>query len=114
MGATTLSGLAILVMTIALAAAVFGEIAVVRGADLGPIYIAIIGGGSLIVMTYAWYIGKEMSLCQIGGAGLVVLGLALVNTQAQTLPRQALKTGLRFCPRCLTTKAQQPMETECP
>lgn len=79
MGSSTLTGLAVLVMAIGLAAAVFSEITVLRGANLGPVYIAIIGLESLIVMIYAWYIGEAMTWRQISGAGLVVFGLILVN-----------------------------------
>lgn len=79
MGSSALTGIAILIMLIGLGAAIFGEIAVLRGGNLGPIYIAIIGVESLIIMTYAWYIGEAMTLRQIGGAAMVVLGLMLVN-----------------------------------
>lgn len=79
MGSSALTGLAVLVMAIGLAAAIFGEMAVLRGTNLGPVYIAIIGVESLIVMIYAWYIGEAMTLRQISGAGLVVFGLMLVN-----------------------------------
>ncbi|WP_231575895.1 5-aminolevulinate synthase [Pseudorhodobacter ferrugineus] len=79
MGSSALTGLAVLGMAIGLAAAVFGEMPVLRGTNLGPVYIAIIGVESLIVMLYAWYIGEAMTLRQIGGAGLVVVGLMMVN-----------------------------------
>lgn len=80
MGSSALTGIAMLVMIIGLAAAIFGEMAVLRSANLGPIYIAIIGVETLIVLAYAWYIGEAMSLRQISGASLVVFGLFLVNT----------------------------------
>jgi len=80
MGSSALTALAILVILIGFAGAVFGEIALLRVADLGPVYIAIIGIESLIVMLYAWYIGEAMSLRQISGATLVIFGLMLVNT----------------------------------
>jgi multidrug transporter EmrE-like cation transporter len=80
MGSSALTGIAIAIMVVGLAAAIFGEILVLKSSDLGPIYIAIIGIESLIVMLYAWYIGEAMSLRQIGGAGLVVFGLILVNS----------------------------------
>lgn len=79
MGSSALTGLAVLVMAIGLAAAIFGEMALLRGTNLGPVYIAIIGVESLIVMLYAWYIGETMTLRQISGAGLVVVGLMMVN-----------------------------------
>ena len=56
-----------------------GEMTALRSANLGPIYIAIIGIVSLIVMLYAWFIGEPLSPRQIGGAGMVVVGLMLVN-----------------------------------
>lgn len=79
MGATTLSGAAIVVIALGLGAAIFGEMTALRSANLGPIYIAIIGIESLIVMLYAWFIGEPLSPRQIGGAGMVVVGLMLVN-----------------------------------
>jgi small multidrug resistance pump len=79
MGSSALTGLAILVMTLGFVAAIFGELTVLRSANLGPIYIAIIGVESLIVMLYAWYIGEAMSLRQISGASLVIFGLVLVS-----------------------------------
>lgn len=79
MGSTTLTGGAMLVIGLGLAVAIFGEISALRSVNLGPIYIAIIGVESLIVMLYAWYIGEAMSLRQLGGASLVVTGLLLVN-----------------------------------
>jgi hypothetical protein len=51
MGSTALTGFAVLVIVLGLAAAVWGEISVLRGADLGPIYIAILGIETLIVMS---------------------------------------------------------------
>lgn len=79
MGSSALTGIAILVMVIGLGAAIMGEMAVLRSANLGPIYIAIIGVESLIVMLYAWYIGEAMAPRQICGATLVLMGLVLVN-----------------------------------
>lgn len=79
MGSSAVSGLAILIILFGLATAVFCEITVFRRIDLAPIYIAIIGVESLIVMTYAWYIGEAMTLRQISGAVLIVFGLVLVN-----------------------------------
>lgn len=79
MGSSALTGAAMLVMIVGLAAAIFGEMAVLRNANLGPTYIAIIGVESLIVLTYAWYIGEAMTLRQISGASLVMFGLILVN-----------------------------------
>jgi hypothetical protein len=79
MGSSALTGIAVLVMVIGLAAAIYGEMAVLRGGNLGPIYIAIIGVETLIVMVYAWYIGEVLTLRQVGGATMVVFGLMLVN-----------------------------------
>jgi drug/metabolite transporter (DMT)-like permease len=79
MGSSALTGTAVLVMAIGLCAAILGEITALRHVNLGPIYIAIIGVESLIVLIYAWYIGEPMSLRQIGGASLVVMGLLMVN-----------------------------------
>jgi small multidrug resistance pump len=79
MGATALNGAAVLVIALGLGAAVVGELTALRNANLGPIYIAIIGTESLIVMLYAWFIGEPLSTRQIGGAGMVVAGLILVN-----------------------------------
>lgn len=79
MGSSALTGTAVFVMAIGLAAAVFGEMAVLRGTNLGPTYIAIIGVESLIVLLYAWFIGEAMSVRQVSGAGLVLVGLLMVN-----------------------------------
>lgn len=79
MGSSALTGAAILVMAVGLGAAIWGEIAVLRGANLGPIYIAIIGVETLIVMTYAWYIGEALTLRQLGGGAMVLAGLMLVS-----------------------------------
>lgn len=80
MGSVTMTGLAIAIMAFGLVGAVVCEIAILRSADLGRIYIAIIGIESLIVMLYAWYIGEALSLRQLGGASLVLGGLMLVGT----------------------------------
>ncbi|RUS60962.1 5-aminolevulinate synthase [Pseudorhodobacter sp. E13] len=79
MGATALSWGAIAVVLLGLAAAIFGEVTVLRHVNLGPIYIAILGVESLIVLFYAWYIGEGMSPRQLGGASLVLAGMLMVN-----------------------------------
>ncbi|MDN5786716.1 5-aminolevulinate synthase [Pseudorhodobacter sp.] len=80
MGSASMTALSITVILIGLAAAMFGEITALRSVALGPIYIAILGMETLIVMTYTWYIGEALSARQIGGAGMVMFGLLLVNT----------------------------------
>lgn len=79
MGATALNGAAFAVIALGLGAAVTSELIALRSANLGSIYIAIIGTESLIVMLYAWYIGESLSPRQIGGATMVVAGLMMVN-----------------------------------
>lgn len=75
-GATCL--VAISVIALGFAAAIYCEVSVMRNVHLGAVYIAIIGVETLLVLLYACYIGETPSLRQFGGAGLVLTGLIVV------------------------------------
>lgn len=59
--------------------AILAEIEVLRRVDIGVAYISIIGLETLIVLSYAWVIGEALNLRQVGGAGMVVAGLAVLS-----------------------------------
>lgn len=79
MGSTTLSFTALGLIALGFGAAALSEIEILRHVDLGIVYISIIGLETLIVLSYAWYIGEALSLRQIGGATMVLAGLAVVS-----------------------------------
>jgi small multidrug resistance pump len=78
MGAHALTGAALAVLAVGFLAAAVSEIVLLKSADLGIVYIAIIGVETLVVLSYAWWIGEGLSLRQLGGAGMVLAGLAVV------------------------------------
>lgn len=79
MGATALTGAAVAVILAGFIAATLSEVVLLKSADLGIVYITIIGVETLVVLTYAWWIGEGLSLRQLGGAGMVIAGLAMVS-----------------------------------
>lgn len=79
MGSSAVTVLAIVVMAAGFVLAAVSEVIILRSADLGIVYISIIGVETLIVLTYAWSIGEGLNLRQLGGAGLVLAGLAVVS-----------------------------------
>jgi len=78
MGSASVTAMAIAVIIAGFVAAAVAEVVILRSADLGLVYIAIIGVETLVVLSYAWWIGEGLSLRQIGGAGMVLAGLAVV------------------------------------
>ena len=79
MGATAFTGAAVAVIVAGFIAAALSEVILLSRADLGIVYITIIGGETLLVLSYAWWIGEGLSLRQLGGAGMVLAGLAMVS-----------------------------------
>jgi small multidrug resistance pump len=79
MGSHALTGTALAVLVVGFLAAAVAEIVLLKSADLGIVYITIIGVETLVVLTYAWSIGEGLSLRQLGGAGMVIAGLAMVS-----------------------------------
>lgn len=78
-GTTNMTAITVAIIALGLVAAVLSEVAILRTGDLGPIYVAILGVETMIVLLYAWYIGEAPSLRQLGGAGLVLTGLVVVG-----------------------------------
>ena len=78
MGATAVTGAAVAVVVAGFIAATLSEVVLLKSADPGIVHIAIIGVESLVVLTYAWWIGEGLSLRPLGGAGMVTAGLAMV------------------------------------
>lgn len=79
MGATTLCLSALGLIALGFGAAILSEVEILRHVDLGIVYISIIGLETLIVLSYAWYIGEALSLRQLGGATMVLAGLVVVS-----------------------------------
>lgn len=61
-------------------AATLAEIVLLRNADLGVIYIMIIGVETLVVLSFAAFIGEGLSLRGMLGASFVLGGIALVSS----------------------------------
>jgi len=78
-GSHMMGGVAFALIVAGLVTAALAEITILRRADLGVIYIAIIGVETLLVLTYVALIGEGLSLRQLSGAGLVLVGLAVVS-----------------------------------
>jgi len=70
---------AITLIAIGFVAATQAEIVLMRGVTLGALYLIIIALETLIVLTYAYYIGEGLSAQDIGGGVLIFLGLAIVS-----------------------------------
>lgn len=79
MGATTLGLASVGVIVLGFGMATLAELEVLRRLDLGIVYISIIGLETLLVLGYAWWIGEALNLRQLGGAALVLTGLAVVS-----------------------------------
>jgi small multidrug resistance pump len=78
-GSTGLTVTAVLLMAGGLFAAAAAEVVILKSADLGIVFITIIGIETLIVLTYAAMIGEGLDLRQLGGAGMVLAGIAVVS-----------------------------------
>ena len=79
MGSHTLTGAALAVLAVGFLAAAVSEVVLLKSADPGLVQITIIGFETLVVLSYAWWIGEGLSLRPLGGAGMVIAGLATVS-----------------------------------
>ena len=53
-----------------------------RGGDLGVVYVVVLGVEAVLAMFFGWFIFSEhLSLWKIGGAVLIVLGIATLRVQ---------------------------------
>jgi drug/metabolite transporter (DMT)-like permease len=79
LASTQLTTLAVAIIVAGFVAASLAEIALLKKADLGIIYITIIGAETLMVLAFAALIGEGPDLRTLAGAGLVLAGIALVS-----------------------------------
>jgi small multidrug resistance pump len=79
LASTSITVVALAVIVAGFVAAALAEIALLRKADLGVIYITIIGVETLMVLAFAALIGEGPDLRTLGGAGLVLAGIALIS-----------------------------------
>lgn len=78
LASTAVTGVALRAIVLGFVAAALAEVALLRKADLGVIYITIIGVETLIVLAFAALIGEGPDLRTLGGAGLVIAGIAMI------------------------------------
>jgi len=71
--------MAVVMLLIGFTAATFAEIILMRGINLGVLYLIIIAVETLIVLSYAISIGEGLNPRQMVGAGFVLVGLAVVS-----------------------------------
>lgn len=71
--------LALPLLLVGFMAATVAEVILLRKVDLAVVYVTIIGVETLLVLSYAAFIGEGLNLRGLLGAGLVVTGLALVS-----------------------------------
>jgi len=71
--------MAVFMLLIGFTAATFAEIILMRGINLGVLYLIIIAVETLIVLSYAISIGEGLNPRQMVGAGFVLVGLAVVS-----------------------------------
>ncbi|MCC5968509.1 MAG: 5-aminolevulinate synthase [Pararhodobacter sp.] len=76
---TGLSAIALALILSGFMAATVAEIILLRNADLGVVYITIIGVETLLVLSFAAFIGEGLNLRGMLGAGFVLGGIALVS-----------------------------------
>jgi len=74
------TAVALAIIVLGFVAATLAEVALLRKADLGVIYITIIGAETLMVMAFAAAIGEAPDLRTLGGAGLVIAGIAVISS----------------------------------
>jgi len=70
---------AIAMILIGFSAAALAEMEILKEFELGVVYIMMIGLETLMVLGYAFFIGEGLSLRQVGGASMVLFGLAVVS-----------------------------------
>lgn len=79
LGSVSLGVAAVTLMALGLVLAAAAEVVILRTADLGIVYISILAIETLIVLSFAAFIGEGLNLRQISGAAVVVAGLAIVS-----------------------------------
>ncbi len=79
MASTIISPPALALIFMGFALATVAEIVLLRQADLGVIYIAIVTVETLMVLTLAAFIGEGLNMKQLFGAGLVLAGIFIVG-----------------------------------
>lgn len=67
------------IIVLGFVAATLAEVVLLRKADLGVIYITIIGAETLMVMAFAAAIGEVPDLKTLAGAAMVIGGIAMVS-----------------------------------
>lgn len=72
------TAVAVALIVLGFVAAALAEVVLLQKADLGVIYITIIGVETLMVLAFAAAIGEAPDLRTLAGAGLVVAGIGLV------------------------------------
>ena len=70
-------GAALLFIAIGFVAAALAEILMMQKHDVSMIYVLVIGIETLLVMSFAVWIGETLPMHRIAGAALVLAGLAL-------------------------------------
>ena len=79
LASTNVTAVAVGVIVAGFIAATLAEVVLLRKADLGVIYITIIGAETLMVLAFAALIGEGPDLRTLGGAGLVLAGIAIIS-----------------------------------
>lgn len=79
LASTSMAAVAMGVIVLGFVVATLAEISLLRNADLGVIYITIVGVETLMVLGFATLIGEGLDLRRVTGAGFVVAGIALVS-----------------------------------
>ncbi len=74
--------LALTVIAVGLSVAAIAEITLLRQASLPLVYLGIMVTETILVLGYAAWSHQGLSLSQMGGGALVVVGFALVCNQA--------------------------------
>ena len=72
------SALAVGFIALGLLAAVQAELILMRGVNLGVLYLSIIALETLLVLAYAFSIGEGLSFREAVGGGLVIAGLMVI------------------------------------
>lgn len=70
---------ALFLLVIGFAAATIAEVILMRGLDLGVLYLMIIAVETLVVLTYAASIGEGLDQRQMLGGAFVLLGLGVIS-----------------------------------
>lgn len=68
-----------LVIVLGLSGAAIAEIALLKIANLSLVYLGIVIGETILVLSYAALLNEGLSTQQLAGAGLVLIGFVLVS-----------------------------------